>query len=417
VASCWKFARLNAFPWPELLASRAISDSAGPIGARLVGLAQNLLDTRALCTRLTAVSRQNASLIWRKRLGDFSLLASPATIAVVGAPARSPLEAQSYVICMQSTLAARVVAAALDLPVPLLMRTGATPTPALCGAAAAVVADLLRHAAPDAVRVHAAHAVNDLAGYMGVASLLELDHTYVASAFAVLIGPEVFECVILVPRCAIAEAAHYTYIGTSLPSLALHVPVVGGTFWIERTELTALAVGDVVRAKLPCALDHENRVRLVGTAWLCPGLAEDGYRITLDGPRCSIASTQLEPLPWDTLPRQIVALEGTSTMANSDPAPRMESSEVTTSSPPNTDADPAVAANWLQHSSVVLRIEVGSVEMLAAEWTALRSGDVINVGTPPEAGVCLRASGKLVARGELVVVAGTVGVRITERIE
>jgi len=61
---------------------------------------------------------------------------------------------------------------------------------------------------------------------------------------------------------------------------------------------------------------------------------------------------------------------------------------------------------------VVVRVELGSVSLLAKEWASLRPGDVIRsdqrVGEP----VRLRIAGREVARGELVNVEGELGVRI-----
>ncbi len=62
---------------------------------------------------------------------------------------------------------------------------------------------------------------------------------------------------------------------------------------------------------------------------------------------------------------------------------------------------------------VVVRVELGSVSLLARDWSALRPGDVLlsdqRVGEP----VRLRIGGREVARGELVNVEGELGVRIT----
>ena len=61
---------------------------------------------------------------------------------------------------------------------------------------------------------------------------------------------------------------------------------------------------------------------------------------------------------------------------------------------------------------VVVRVELGSVSLLAREWAELRPGDIIRsdqrVGEP----VRLRIAGREVARGELVNVEGELGVRI-----
>lgn len=63
---------------------------------------------------------------------------------------------------------------------------------------------------------------------------------------------------------------------------------------------------------------------------------------------------------------------------------------------------------------VVVRVELGSVSMTAADWAKLRTGDVIETGRRVAEPVILRVAGRVVARGELVDVDGEVGVRVRE---
>jgi type III secretion system YscQ/HrcQ family protein len=63
---------------------------------------------------------------------------------------------------------------------------------------------------------------------------------------------------------------------------------------------------------------------------------------------------------------------------------------------------------------LVVRLEVGTLEMSASEWAALRPGDVIQSGRRLDEPVVLRAAGREIARGELVDVEGELGVRITQ---
>lgn len=62
---------------------------------------------------------------------------------------------------------------------------------------------------------------------------------------------------------------------------------------------------------------------------------------------------------------------------------------------------------------VLVRLELGALEMSAAEWAALRPGDVVQCGRRIEEPIVLRAGGREIARGELVEIEGEVGVRIT----
>lgn len=61
-----------------------------------------------------------------------------------------------------------------------------------------------------------------------------------------------------------------------------------------------------------------------------------------------------------------------------------------------------------------VRLEVGALEMSAAEWAALRPGDVVQSGRRIDDAVILRAGGREIARGELVDIEGELGVRITQ---
>jgi type III secretion system YscQ/HrcQ family protein len=65
-------------------------------------------------------------------------------------------------------------------------------------------------------------------------------------------------------------------------------------------------------------------------------------------------------------------------------------------------------------AAVVVRVELGSVSMTAADWARLRPGDVIETGRRVAEPVILRVAGHVVARGELVDVDGEVGVRVRE---
>jgi flagellar motor switch/type III secretory pathway protein FliN len=63
---------------------------------------------------------------------------------------------------------------------------------------------------------------------------------------------------------------------------------------------------------------------------------------------------------------------------------------------------------------LVVRLELGALEMSAAEWAALRPGDVLTSGRRLEEPVVLRTGGREIARGELVDIEGELGVRITQ---
>ena len=69
----------------------------------------------------------------------------------------------------------------------------------------------------------------------------------------------------------------------------------------------------------------------------------------------------------------------------------------------------------LEHAPVVVRVELGTVEMKAHEWAELGPGDVIALGRRIGDPAILRVGGVELARGELVQVDGEYGVRILAR--
>jgi flagellar motor switch protein FliN len=61
-----------------------------------------------------------------------------------------------------------------------------------------------------------------------------------------------------------------------------------------------------------------------------------------------------------------------------------------------------------------LSVRFGQTEMTLLELTRLGPGSVIDLGRPPDEPVDVLVHGRLVARGEVVVVSGNYGVRITD---
>ena len=72
-------------------------------------------------------------------------------------------------------------------------------------------------------------------------------------------------------------------------------------------------------------------------------------------------------------------------------------------------------AQVLEEAPVVVRVELGAVEMTARKWASLAEGDVMTLGRRLGEPAILRVAGVEVARGELVIVEGEMAVRITKR--
>lgn len=83
-----------------------------------------------------------------------------------------------------------------------------------------------------------------------------------------------------------------------------------------------------------------------------------------------------------------------------------------------SDATPTTATTTLEvleDAPVLVRVELGTVEMKAREWAELGPGDVIALGRRVGDPAILRVGGVELARGELVQVEGEYGVRIVAR--
>ena len=78
-------------------------------------------------------------------------------------------------------------------------------------------------------------------------------------------------------------------------------------------------------------------------------------------------------------------------------------------------ASEATTVEVLQDAPLVVRVELGTVEMTARDWAALGPGDVVAIGRKIGDGVVLRVGGVEIARGELVMLDGEMAVRITGR--
>ncbi|MCC4590140.1 FliM/FliN family flagellar motor switch protein [Xanthomonas campestris pv. cannae] len=66
------------------------------------------------------------------------------------------------------------------------------------------------------------------------------------------------------------------------------------------------------------------------------------------------------------------------------------------------------------HVKVTLVAEVGKAEMTIEEVLSLKTDNIVALNEPSEAIVTLLLNGKALARGELLAVGDTLGVRIVE---
>ena len=101
--------------------------------------------------------------------------------------------------------------------------------------------------------------------------------------------------------------------------------------------------------------------------------------------------------------------------AGDEPGATVEMSTFADDARPGVPKHPELAAA-LADLPLEVRVDLGAVSMTARAWGSFATGDGLvldeRIGEP----VSLRVGGRLIGRGELVEVDGSVGVRITERI-
>lgn len=79
----------------------------------------------------------------------------------------------------------------------------------------------------------------------------------------------------------------------------------------------------------------------------------------------------------------------------------------------NGDREPAVSEAHLDEVPVELTFGLGSASASLGDIRALGEGHVFRLARPLQDAVDIRLSGELIGRGELVLVDGTLAVRVT----
>ncbi len=328
--------------------------------------------------RLDAVARtfgelvgERADLLVRKyRRADASRTAHDAVALALGIGERTVV-----LVEVESALAASVASRALQRPPPRIVDPSRPATPALAGAFAAIALACLR-------RAHAGASFRVLAAGPAIPIVRDLVARHPEStsvALTVVLGADAFDARVTVPDAASLAPPDATFDAAALERLGdapVAVPIVAATCLASRAEIASLARGD---AFVVPAFSKE-RVALVpprGERGLTADLAEDG-RLVVRG--------LVESHPWT---REEPKMSG--------------------------DTSSRTTAEVLEDASLVVRVELGTVEMKAREWAALAPGDVVTLGRRLGEPAILRVGGVEVARGELVQVDGQYGVRILRR--
>lgn len=273
----------------------------------------------------------------------------------------------------EATLAAGLVARALRQRAPRIV-DGSRIAPAIAGAFAATVHAVVRRTSRVPWRVAAAGPAHALARDLAATSA-----RLVHAQLVVGIGADTFDAGVALSIDSLPPSHALSIEELRDDATPIALPIVAASCIATRDELAMLQPGDVF---LVPGLAPVGEVALVAPRseiGLAASLAADG-RLVVRRQRAS--------RPWDRLGW---SNEETANMTGMTENATLEA---------------------LEDAPVVVRVELGVIELPAREWAALADGDVLTLGRKVGDLAVLRVGGVEVARGELVQVEGEYGVRI-----
>ena len=345
--------------------------------------------SEAVAAALTELAGETVSLQVRRTRSLEAARVPADGVGIAIAPADTRTMANAALIDVELPLASNLVARALRQRVPRITDASRAPSPEISGALAALLITALR-------RAHAGVALRVVAA--GPAAALARDlaaiHARVATAWlTVIVGADAFDARVSVPLHDLPPPNEHRPLSASalarMGDAPLALPLVAATCVAGRLTLSSLRRGDAF--VLPSfALRMSQGGALVGPVSLVAPRAERGIAADLgEAGRLVLRSGHLESHPWTY-----------------DPLPPLGAS---------MSDEPSPTLEVLEDAPVVVRVELGSVQMKAREWAELAPGDVITLGRKLGDPASLRVGGVEVARGELVQVDGEYGVRILGR--
>lgn len=272
---------------------------------------------------------------------------------------------EAVLLELEGALATLAVAAALRGRAPAVYDTTQLPSARVVGATAAVAVALTRRLCDQPVRVLAAGPAHALA-----ADLRRRSPELATWQGSVELDGARYDVRLTTLPHELNAPRRDTWATLRTP---LAVPVVLSRFVLPRSALAELTLGDALM--LP---DREPRDEQ--PAWLAPAHGEHAACVTVRGEHV-IFGGEPASLPW----------------SEEDMSDSFRES--------------------LGDVPVVVRVEVGSVQLPARSWAEISAGDTLVLGQRVGAPVTLRVSGVEVAHGELVQVEGELGVRIVKRLD
>lgn len=298
-------------------------------------------------------------------------------------------------IVLDGALATTLTAKALRQRAPRITDAAKSPGPELVGATAAIVLAALRRCTPAALRVvsagPAAALERDLGNLHGPANLATAHAT-------VTVDDDAFSAYLAIPkataRCIGAGPFRKEDLAR-LGELPIALPLVIASVEAARADLHALSPGDaLVLPPLPLRVLAGDV--LAGPVVLASPRAEAGVAADLAEDGRLVVRERLVARPWDS-----------ERVPSSRPRETGTLSSIAMSEAPKTTLQ-----DVLEDAPVVVRVELGAVELSAREWADIGEGDVVPLRRKLGAPAILRVGGVEVATGELVQVDGDYAVRI-----
>lgn len=358
------------FPWASL---EKLSRAEVAAASRLRRFVRSHVRTTALASELSEITKKRISSVER---GVRRLDPSRSVEGAVGLLVSAADGSAVALIEVEAAFAAALVGAALSRAAPRVHDASRPAPPEIVGAVAAVLVAAARRAHADVVlRVIAAGPASRLARDFAAAQ-----PEAVTSWHTVLLDDDAFDVRVSAAGSALPPASVEIDLASALGAAPISIPLVVARAVAARAEVTALSAGDAF--VVPRAALSVKGQALVGPVMLVPSSGERGLGADLAEGGRLVLRGRVESSPWD---------------------------------PAMSDETGTTTMDVLEDSPVVVRVEIGVVEMKASEWAALGAGDVVTLGRRVGDPALLRVGGVEVARGELVQVDGEIGVKIIGR--
>lgn len=231
--------------------------------------------------------------------------------------------------------------------------------------------------------------------------------------FATVVGAMLGSEPLVVESSSPAESG---WVVTATASGASTGSVAVGISTADAATLTQLALGADAPPDDTAVVDMLKEVvgQALGSASTKPAAA--GCKFSVDHAARGGATPAVQPQTFDVhangdfIPRVVVWVAIATPKAQAAPAPRTDTRA------PAPAHEGAVPANLdvILDIDLPLAVRFGETQMTVDALTRLGPGSLIDLGRSPDDPVDVLVNGRLVARGEVVVVAGNYGVRILQ---